>query len=137
MLTGGVGERLWLCPALDLNLEGWLAEHLRDAFDSIHGGFGRAAKRIQEAPIRFVLARCHGGDGSIRDVAIRTLDAIGWSPLFDDVEGGVFRFAERRDWCQPHVEKLLRQTITPFALNCRVAHLLARLSRDGEQANFR
>jgi len=32
---------------------------------------------------------------------------------------------------------LLRQTITPFALNCRVAHLLARLSRDGERANFR
>jgi len=95
-------------PALDLNLEGWLAEHLRDAFDSIHGGFGRASKRIQEAPIRFVLARCHGGDGSMRDVGIRTLDAIGWSPLFDDVEGGVFRLAERRDWGQPHVEKLLR-----------------------------
>ena len=32
---------------------------------------------------------------------------------------------------------LLRQTITPFALNCRAAHLLARLSRDGERADFR
>ena len=74
-------------PALDLNLEGWLAEHLRDAFDSTHGGFGRASKRIQEAPIRFILARCHGGDGSIRDVAIRMLDAIGWSLAVRRAEG--------------------------------------------------
>ena len=94
-------------PALDLTLERWLAAHLRDAFDPTQGGFGRASKRIQEAPLRLVLARCHGGDQSMRDVAIRTLDAIGWGPLFDDVEGGVFRYAERRDWGQPHVEKLL------------------------------
>ena len=94
-------------PKLDPTIEGWLIAHLRDAFDATHGGFGSAAKRIQESPLLLVLARCHGGDGSLRDVATDTLDAIGWGPLFDDVEGGVFRFAERRDWSQPHVEKLL------------------------------
>ena len=94
-------------PELDLNLEEWLAVHLRDAFDPTHGGFGRASKRIQESALRLVLARCHGGDESMRDVATHTLDAIGWGPLFDEVEGGVFRYAERRDWSQPHVEKLL------------------------------
>ena len=94
-------------PELDLNLERWLMAHLRDAFDPTHGGFGRASKRIQESPLRLVLARCHGGDESMRDVATQTLDAIGWGPLFDEVEGGVFRYSERRDWGQPHVEKLL------------------------------
>jgi uncharacterized protein YyaL (SSP411 family) len=94
-------------PELDLNLERWLVAHLREAFDPTHGGFGRASKRIQEAPIRLILARCHAGDVSMRDVATDTLDAIGWGPLFDNVEGGVFRYAERRDWGQPHVEKLL------------------------------
>ena len=101
--TGGSGS----APEIDLNLERWLVAHLRDAFDPTHGGFGRASKRIQESPLRLVLARCHGGDESMRDVATHTLDAIGWGPLFDDVEGGVFRYAERRDWGQPHVEKLL------------------------------
>ena len=94
-------------PALDPNLERWLAIHLRDAFDPTHGGFGRASKRIQEPPLRLILSWCQGGDESMRDVATRTLDAIGWGPVFDDVEGGVFRYAERRDWGQPHVEKLL------------------------------
>ena len=94
-------------PELELNLERWLVAHLRDAFDPTHGGFGRASKRIQEAPLRLVLSRCHTGDRSMRDVATHTLDAIGWGPLFDDVEGGVFRYAERRDWGHPHVEKLL------------------------------
>ena len=32
---------------------------------------------------------------------------------------------------------LLRHTIMPFALNCRAAHVLARLSRDGQRADFR
>ncbi len=91
----------------DLNLERWLAIHLREAFDPTHGGFGRASKRIQESPLRLVMSWCYGGDESMRDVATQTLDAIGWGPLFDDVEGGVFRYAERRDLGQPHVEKLL------------------------------
>ena len=92
---------------LDLYLERWLAMHLREAFDPTYGGFGRASKRIQESPLRLVMSWCHGGDESMRDVATQTLDAIGWGPLFDDAEGGVFRYAERRDWGQPHVEKLL------------------------------
>lgn len=94
-------------PELDLNLEAWLVAHLRDAVDPIHGGFGRAAKRLQESPIRLVLARYKQGDESLREVATHTLDAIGWGGLFDEVEGGVFRYAERRDWSHPHCEKLL------------------------------
>lgn len=93
-------------PKIDPSLDGWLVSHLRDAFDPAHGGFGRASKRIQESPLRLVLTRCRAGDTALRDVAIRTLDAIG-GPLFDDVEGGVFRCAARRDWSQPQVEKLL------------------------------
>lgn len=103
----GASRDSGFAPELDLNLEPWLVAHLRDAFDPTHGGFGRASKRIQEAPLRLVMARCHAGNESLRDVATHTLDAIGWGPLFDDLEGGVFRYAERRDWSHPHVEKLL------------------------------
>ena len=100
-------EKARAVPELDLNLEAWLVAHLGDAFDPVHGGFGRAAKRLQESPIRLVLERCAHGDESLREMATHTLDAIGWGALFDEVEGGVFRYAERRDWSHPHVEKLL------------------------------
>jgi hypothetical protein len=94
-------------PRIARHLEAWLGEYLRDAFDPAHGGFGRAAKRIDEAPLLLALAGCRGEDSAMCQMATQTLDAIGWGPLFDDVDGGVFRYAEGRDWSQPHVEKLL------------------------------
>ena len=94
-------------PTLALHLEPWLAEYLRDAFDPEHGGFGLAAKRLDEAPLLLALAGCRGENNAMCQVATQTLDAVGWGPLFDDVDGGVFRYAEGRDWSQPHVEKLL------------------------------
>lgn len=101
-------------PTIDPSLDGWLAAHLQDAFDPVHGGFGRASKRIQESPLRLVLSRCGAGDTGpspgvspgLSTVARQTLDAIG-RHLCDDVEGGVFRCAARRDWSEPQVEKLL------------------------------
>ena len=43
----------------------------------------------------------------MREIATKTLDAIGSSSLFDNIDGGVFRYTEQRDWSQPQVEKLL------------------------------
>ena len=94
-------------PTLARHLEGWLVGYMRDAFDPEHGGFGRTAKRIDEAPLLLALAGCRGENGAMCQMATQTLDAVGWGPLFDDVDGGVFRYAEGRDWTQPHVEKLL------------------------------
>ncbi len=41
------------------------------------------------------------------DRAVRTLDAIGWGPLYDEEDGGFFRCAARADWTEPEPEKLL------------------------------
>ena len=92
---------------LDPTLEPWVVAHLQEAYDGTYGGFGRAAKRLQRAPVLLALARCHAGDTTLRAIATHTLDAVGWSPLFDDVSGGMFRCAARRDWTEPAVEKLL------------------------------
>lgn len=40
-------------------------------------------------------------------LARRTLARIADSPLFDDVDGGFFRYATRRDWSEPHYERML------------------------------
>lgn len=92
---------------IDLGLEAWLASHLSEVFDPEHGGFGRSTKRVQEFPLLFLFQKCHNDATVLREIATKTLDAIGYSPLFDNVEGGVFRYTERRDWSQPQVEKLL------------------------------
>ena len=94
-------------PRLAHHLDGWLIPHLWDAFDQEYGGFGRAAKRIDEAALLLALTGCRGRDDTLCAMATRTLDAMGWGGMFDEVGGGVFRYAVRRDWTQPHVEKLL------------------------------
>ena len=106
-LTSSTQPTSVAAPTLDRHSEDWLIAYMREAFDPEHGGFGRAAKRIDESALLLALTRCRSEDRSLCEMATRTLDAVGWGPLFDDVHGGVFRYAERRDWTQPHMEKLL------------------------------
>jgi uncharacterized protein YyaL (SSP411 family) len=40
-------------------------------------------------------------------MAVTTLDAMGWGPLYDETDGGFFRYARRADWGDPNGEKLL------------------------------
>ncbi len=40
-------------------------------------------------------------------LAERTLTAIAHSPLRDPIDGGFFRYATRRDWSEPHYERML------------------------------
>ena len=92
---------------LDVGLETWLSDHVLDEFDAEHGGFGTRSKRIHTAALQFALRKCKEGDARLREVATRTLDAMGWGGLYDDADGGVFRYCEGRDWTAPSVEKLL------------------------------
>lgn len=80
--------------------------HLLQEFDHEHAGFGTEAKRVHASALRFGLRRLAGGHDALREVVTRTLDAVGWRDLYDDVDGGVFRYCEGRDWTVPHVEKL-------------------------------
>ncbi|MFP7761156.1 thioredoxin domain-containing protein [Marisediminicola sp. LYQ85] len=41
------------------------------------------------------------------ELARRTLGAMASSPLRDAVEGGFFRYSTRRDWSEPHYERML------------------------------
>lgn len=89
------------------DIENWVADHLQQTFDASHGGFGRNGKHVQADPILLAVERLRTGDRSMTPVVRVTLDAICWSPIFDDAAGGVFRCAARRDWSEPSPEKLL------------------------------
>ena len=103
--------------SLDPTVEPWLKAHLLDAYDPDYGGFGRSSKRIQEAPLLVSLGQRGSSapipssrsavDEELRSLAAHTLTCAGSSELWDEVDGGLFRYAVRRDWTEPSREKLL------------------------------
>jgi uncharacterized protein YyaL (SSP411 family) len=78
------------------------------SFDDDHGGFGTAPKFPHAAPVRLALDLFkETGDPRFEQIAVRTLDAMGWGALYDEVDGGFFRYAQTSAWTDPHFEKLL------------------------------
>ncbi|OUE25607.1 thioredoxin domain-containing protein [Clavibacter michiganensis] len=81
--------------------------------DPEHGGFGSAPK-FPVAPVVLLLDTL-GTSGALapsraeatRALVRRTLDAMAGSDLRDRVEGGFFRYSTRRDWTEPHYERML------------------------------
>jgi uncharacterized protein YyaL (SSP411 family) len=85
--------------------------------DGQFGGFGGAPKFPVAPALLFLLRRDDG-----RGLARRTLSAMAASGLRDPVEGGFFRYATRRDWSEPHFERMLYDN----------AQLLEAYARDGD-----
>ena len=75
--------------------------------DAEFGGFGGAPKFPVAPVIGFLLDRSDAGDERAGDLARRMLAAMAASPLRDPVDGGFFRYATRRDWSEPHYERML------------------------------
>jgi uncharacterized protein YyaL (SSP411 family) len=77
-------------------------------FDPLHGGFGVEPKFPLTAPVHLALTLFEQTqDPAYQAMISATLDAMGWSALYDEVDGGFFRYATTRDWQLPHHEKLL------------------------------
>lgn len=72
--------------------------------DAEFGGFGTAPKFPVVPVIDFLLEH---GSAEALGLADRTLTAMAVSGLRDPVEGGFFRYATRRDWTEPHYERML------------------------------
>jgi uncharacterized protein YyaL (SSP411 family) len=92
-------------PALD---EEELLRHLFATFDPEHGGFGLEPKFPLHAPLRLALLLwASSRDERYESMLVTSLDAMGWGRLYDDGNGGFFRYAATRQWQGPHTEKLL------------------------------
>jgi uncharacterized protein YyaL (SSP411 family) len=72
--------------------------------DREFGGFGGAPKFPVAPVLRFLL---EVGSAESTGSASRMLRAMAASELRDPVEGGFFRYATKRDWSEPHYERML------------------------------
>ncbi|WP_336024761.1 DUF255 domain-containing protein [Halobellus salinisoli] len=84
---------------VDERIESHLAGQLDEKWDPRFAGWGTDAKFPLPRTIEFALKRARGR-------AVETLGVIGES-LYDADEGGFYRYAEGRDWTDPHTEKVL------------------------------
>ena len=94
-------------PGLSAPAEiGELCAQVFDSFDVDFGGFGSEPKFPHAAPVHISLALHHRSpDEHLKEIVVRTLDAMG--ALYDEADGGFYRYATGRDWTRPHREKML------------------------------
>lgn len=93
-----------------------VAKKICEQFDPTHGGFGGAPKFPPFMTLDFLL-ELHSTNAcktqetqlraQIRNVCYNTLLKIGNSGLFDQVDGGCFRYTVDEAWSTPHYEKML------------------------------
>ena len=85
-----------------------LAQAVFQTFDAEHGGFGTEPKFPLTAPLHLALDLfASSSDPAMRAVVGSTMDAMASRSLYDEVDGGFFRYATTRDWQLPHQEKML------------------------------
>ena len=97
----------------------------RDGFDPLHGGWGGAPKFPRAATIVTLLqlGRLPGTDRSAMKMALESLDAMAKGGIYDQVEGGFFRYSTDARWRIPHFEKMLytnAELIEAYALAARL-----------------
>ncbi len=86
-------------------------------YDPVHPGFFREPK----FPLAEILLFLRDGwimdaNREMGETLVRILRTMGGSGIHDPVGGGFFRYATRRDWSEPHYEKLLGDNADLLAL---------------------
>jgi uncharacterized protein YyaL (SSP411 family) len=90
------------------DLVGEVAGMLEGLADSEFGGFGGELKMLHTEANEFLLYLFETtGERWCLDHVLFTLTRLRSSATFDAKDGGFFRYSSRRDWQEPHPEKLL------------------------------
>jgi hypothetical protein len=109
---------------IDADAADWLVEHLLAEADATRGGFGEGPKYPMPAALGLLLARYReSADSEVAIVLTRSLDAI-CEHLYDEREGGFFRYAAHRDWTGASPEKLVADNARLMTICLEAATLL-------------
>jgi uncharacterized protein YyaL (SSP411 family) len=100
--TSGHGE---LTPAI---FDG-VVRSVVNAYDPLYGGFGEAPKFPHTDSLDLLMyAHRRLGDPDVLHMARKTLEVMHVGEIYDREWNGFFRYATRRDWSEPHYEKMLQ-----------------------------
>jgi uncharacterized protein YyaL (SSP411 family) len=93
---------------LDAGIVAEVAGLVEGLADGEHGGFGSRIKLLHpEANELFLYLYETTGERTYLDHVLLTLAKMKASRLFDERDGGFYRYSSRVDWNEPHPEKLL------------------------------
>jgi uncharacterized protein YyaL (SSP411 family) len=81
--------------------------HLARRFDSENGGFGTAPKFPQTPLLQYLLSVAAMGDAQARRMLSTTLTQMAAGGIYDQIGGGLARYATDTRWHVPHFEKML------------------------------
>ena len=85
-----------------------IVQLIKGSFDEKNGGFGTGQKFPSPETMDFLLSMyAKNRDPEIGKIITVTLERMGKGEIFDNREGGFFRYATKPDWSGPHYEKLL------------------------------
>ena len=93
---------------IDRSLATQALRELADDFDPLYGGFGKGVKFPESTKLQ-LLMDIYEITHERRALAMvtKTLDAMADGGLYDQIEGGFFRYTTDRKWEIPHFEKML------------------------------
>ncbi len=85
-----------------------LRDQLSASYDARFGGFGSAPKFPHPTDLEFLLHRWRSsGDQHARDMALHTLTRMAEGGIYDQLDGGFYRYSTDDRWQIPHFEKML------------------------------
>ena len=93
---------------LDIGIAKNFVELMSGQFDSKNGGFGNAPK-FPHATLLDALLDIYriNGDDLALSIAIKSLKAMSKAGIYDQIEGGFYRYSVDEMWMIPHFEKML------------------------------
>ena len=96
---------------------------LISSIDKIHGGFGSAPKFPQTYNLSFILNCANKNDKEDLENISNTIERMCLGGIFDQVEGGFFRYSVDDLWMIPHFEKMLYDNGPLIELLCKTYRL--------------
>jgi len=93
---------------IDTHVMDRIVDDLEKVYDKVYGGFSKRIKFPQASTLELLLDIYElDGDKRALTMALHTLKEMAKSGLFDQIEGGFFRYTTDRAWSLPHFEKML------------------------------
>ena len=99
-------------PEVESSLTDRVARIVAGSYDAINGGFGSEPKFTNPSILRFVLHLARTTREDFYFAMLRkTLDAMAKSQMFDEIDGGFFRYSSDAEWSGPQREKMLEDNV--------------------------